>query len=491
MSWERNLKEVILRQDCKISHSIISECPLNYPADPPRILADASLRMTAILLGFLALLTFLTPYANAAREKTSEQLFLASGGAEALKEKKYEQALAKIDKLFEIQKNDPYLYKTKGIILLKTGKKSESRKWLKKALKLNPLDRQSRYYLALIDYQEQKKEAAKEQLQMIVENPDELGYYEEKAQRALGVIETKPIRGEERKDRLWKVHGSYGYEYDDNVSLQSSVKTFKVGGDRNANRFTVRSGGTYDFFRSASMRTGIGYSFSQSFHSDNLEEFNYRSHVFQTYYSYFTEFFGHQTAMGTQYSFSHGTLDTHTFSSANTLLNWISVEVLENMMLSLYNNLSQINFRDKGFDEGISSRDGWYNTSGIMDTLYFSGKKRSISTAYEFGYNQTEGDNFDARVHAVRVILKSHLIEKIRGEASFSVLNDNHYNFAPIINRHDMHYDLEVKLIRPITRYIEFRIHYTFSKVHDFHAGALGQFQYDRHIVGGEVYFTY
>jgi len=429
--------------------------------------------------------------AQAATEKTSEQLFLTSGGASALKEKNYAQALAEIDKLLDVRKNDPYLYKTKGIILLKTGKKSESRKWLKKALELNPLDRQSRYYLALMDYQEQKKEAAKEQLQMIVENPDELGYYEEKAQRALGVIEAKPIGEAQRKNRLWKVYGSYGYEYDDNVSLSSSVKLFKLGGDRNANRFTLRSGGTFDFYRSPSMRAGVGYSFSQSFHSDNLDEFNYRTHVFQTYYSYFTEFFGHQTAMGTQYSFSHGTLDTKTFSSANTLLNWVSIELFENMMLSLYNNLSQINFRDKGFDEGISSRDGWYNTSGIMNTFYFSGKKRSISTAYEFGYNQTEGDNFDARVHAVRVILKSPLIEKIRGEASFSVLNDNHYNFAPIINRHDMQYDIGVKLIRPITKYIEFRIHYTYTKVHDFHAGALGQFQYERHIVGGDVAFTY
>jgi len=475
--WERNLKPHI--------YVILSEAK-NLSSEILRL----RLRMTAILLGFLALLTFLTPYANAAREKTSEALFFDSGGAQALKAKKYEQALAEIDRLLKLRKKDPYLYKIKGIILLKMRKKSESRKWLKKALKLNPLDPQSRYYLALIDYREQKREAAKEQLRLIVENPDELGYYEEKAQRALGVIEAKLV-GEQRKDRLWKVYGSYGYEYDDNVSLQSSVKIFKAGGDRNANRFTVRSGGTYDFFRSTAMRAGLGYSFSQSFHSDNLEEFNYRNHVLQTYFSYFTELFRHQIAMGTQYSFSHGTLDTHTFSSANTLLNWISVELLDHMMLSLYNSLSLIDFRDKGFDEGISSRDGWYNTTGIINTLYFSGKKRSISTAYEFGYNQTEGDNFDARVHAVRVILKSHLIEKIRGETSLSVLNDNHYNFAPIINRHDMHYDLDVKLIRPITRYIEFRIHYTFSKVHDFHAGALGQFQYDRHIVGGDVSFTY
>ena len=101
-------------------------------------------------------------------------------------------------------------------------------------------------------------------------------------------------------------------------------------------------------------------------------------------------------------------------------------------MVSVYDNVSQINFRNKGFNEGISSRDGWYNTTGIMATYYFSKRKRSISLAYEFGYNQTEGDNFDARANGVRATFKTTLIEKFRAETFFSVLSDNHYNFASL-----------------------------------------------------------
>ena len=425
-----------------------------------------------------------------AREKTSEELFLSSPGGQALKEKKFKAALQKIDSLMAVRKNDPYLYKMKGIILVRMGKDSKGEKFLKESLKLNPLDRQSRYYLAQLQYRQRDQSKAEEQLRFIVENPDELGYYEDKAQRALGVIETARLP-EPKKEKPWKIYGTFGTEYDDNVALQSTAKGFKTYGDRNAIRFTLKNGINYEYLRDLSKRAGLGYAFSQSFHTDNVEEFNYRSYSIQKYFSYFTEIFDHQTAMGLKYNFFHGTLDTHTFSSSNTLLPWFSVEVIENVLLSLYDNLSVINFRTKGFNEGVSSRDGWYNTGGVMSTYYFSKKKRSISLAYEFGYNQTEGDNFDARAHTARAIFKSYLFKKIRGETYFSVINDNHYNFASLPHRHDIHYDLDVRLIRPISKYLEVRFHYAYSKVHDIHAGLLGQFQYDRHIVGGEVSFTY
>lgn len=425
-----------------------------------------------------------------AHDKTSEELFLSSPGSQALKQKKFDEALKEINSLMTIRKNDPYLYKMKGIILTQTGKDSKAEKFFEEALKLNPFDRQSRYYLARLRYRQKDQDKAEEQLRFIVENPDELGYYEDKAQRALGVIETKRVQ-EPKKEKRWKIYGTFGTEYDENVSLQSYVKGSKIYGDRNAIRFAVKNGVNYEYLRDPLKRAGLGYAFSQSFHTDNVEEYNYRYHGIQKYFSYFTEIFEHQTAMGIKYSFSHGTLDTHTFSSSNALLHWFSIEVVENILLSLYDNLSVINFRNKGFNEGVSSRDGWYNTSGVMSTYYFSKKKRSISLAYEFGYNQTEGDNFDARVHTARTIFKTHLFKKIRGEAYFSVINDNHYNYATLPHRHDIHYDLDARLIRPISKYVELRIHYAYSKVHNIHAGLLGQFQYDRHIVGGEVSFTY
>ena len=138
-----------------------------------------------------------------ARDKTSEELFLSSPGGQALKGKKFEEALKEIDSLMAIRKNDPYLFKMKGIILIQMGKNSKAEKFLKGALKLNPLDRQCRYYLARLQYRQRDQSKAEEQLRFIVENPDELGYYEDKAQRALGVIETKRVQ-EPKKEKRWK-----------------------------------------------------------------------------------------------------------------------------------------------------------------------------------------------------------------------------------------------------------------------------------------------
>ncbi len=425
------------------------------------------------------------------KQETSEELFLRSTGYQALEQNNYKEALSEIEKLTALRQNDPYLLKMKGTLLLRLNQKSEGRKLIKKALELNPMDRQARLELAQSYLKDQKQEEAKANLRFIIDNPDEHGYYEDRAQRALAVIEGRRIQKPTKEEKRWKITGTYGLEYDDNVSLKSTIKGFKIGGDRNAIRFNIKNGFSYDYFRDQTKKLGVAYNFSQSFHSDSLDEFNFRNHSIQHYGTYFTEILDKPTTFGFKYTFAHGTLDYKTFSSSNTLLPWVSFELVDNVLISLYDNVSFINFRDKGFDNGISSRDGVYNTAGIMPTFLFSKKKRSLSISYEFGYNKTEGDNFDARVHATRVVLRSPLVEKVKGEASFSFVDDNYYNFASLPHREDLHFDLGAKLIRSVTKYVEVRAFYNFTKVKNTHAGVLGQYQYSRNIVGGEVSFTY
>ena len=442
-----------------------------------------------LLLIFPSSFGFSVP--SAAKTETSEELFLRSGGAQMLKEKKYEAALSEVEKLVVLRNNDPYLLKMKGILLIRLGREAEGRGLLKKSLKLNPLDRQARLSLAESYLKEGDKGEAKTHLRFIIDNPDEIGYYEDKAQRALGVIEGEVEPRPKKEEKRWKIFGTYGYEYDDNVALQSTIRGSKVRGDRNADRFTIKNGLSYDYFRSQAARLGVSYAFSQSLHTDSLEQFNFRNHSLQHYATYFTEFLGRLLTLGFKYTFAHGTLQNTTFSSSNSFLPWLSYELTDHIMLSLYDNMSGINFRDKGFNESVSSRDGFYNTVGVMNTLFFFKRKGSLSFSYEFGYNQTEGDSFDAQIHAARTVLRSPLVEKIKGEASFSVVDDDHYNFASIPKREDVTFILGAKLIRPITKYIELRALYSFTKVKNTHAGVLGHFQYSRHIVGGEVSFSY
>ena len=248
---------------------------------------------------------------------------------------------------------------------------------------------------------------------------------------------------------------------------------------------------SYDYLKNQNGKLGVSYTFSQSFHTDSLRRFNFRNHQIQHYGTYATDLFGHPVTAGLRYTFVHGTLDRDTFSSSNGFLPWFAIEVIDHVVLSVYDHIAAIDFRDQGFFPDVSSRDGWYNTLGTMTTFYFSNQTRSVSLGYEFGYNQTEGDNFDAKIEAVRAGVKSPVVEKISGEASFSVLQDDRYNYAVLPRRTDVHFSVTAKLIRPITKYVDARLLYHFTKVDNDHAGVLGQFEYSRHIFGCEISFVY
>ena len=69
-----------------------------------------------------------------AKQETSEELFVRSPGYQALQEKNYKQALSEIEKLMTLRNNDPYLFKMKGVLLVRLSRKSEGRKFLEKAL---------------------------------------------------------------------------------------------------------------------------------------------------------------------------------------------------------------------------------------------------------------------------------------------------------------------------------------------------------------------
>ncbi len=422
---------------------------------------------------------------------SSQKIFKQSQGYKALRAKQYDQALREIEKLLKHRKNDPYLLKMKGIVLLLMKRRDEAEKNLQKALEINPKDRQARLYLAKIHLRNRQPEQAKKELYFIIQNPDPSHYFEDKAQRALATIEGRMTPQPSKKQKRWFVYGTYGYEYDDNVPLKSDLDQFKINVDRNANRFKLQNGFSYDYLENRTKKFGISYFFSQSLHTDGLYGFNFENHALQNYANYFRLIFGKPTTMGLKHVFSHGSLGDSTFSSSNSFLGFASIQFKNNLAFSLYDNIAVTNFRDKGVDKGVTSRDGLYNTTGIMSTFYFSKKRRSLAVSYEFGYNNTVGDNFDARAEAGRVTFRSPLIEKIIFETTFSAIDDNHYNFASKPHREDIRFDYSVRLSRPIGKWFEVRAFYSYTKADNTHAGILGSFSYNRNILGTEIAFRY
>jgi hypothetical protein len=184
------------------------------------------------------------------------------------------------------------------------------------------------------------------------------------------------------------------------------------------------------------------------------------------------------------YQFAHGLLDKDTFSSSHSWNLAFATEWKENWLLTAYERLGTDNFRDKGFDESISSRDGFYTQTGFLQKFLFDERKRSVSLGYEFELVETEGDNFDQINNGARFMFKTPVIEKVEFESSFYFKAAYYHNFAIEPKRFDLHYQYEFKLSRPIGKIWRTNVFYRRTDVDNTRDSVLGQFNYNRDILG-------
>ncbi len=305
-------------------------------------------------------------------------------------------------------------------------------------------------------------------------------------------LKNETVLKKAKTGKRWGLFGKLGYEYDDNVKLASDKKQFRRNvGDTSAGRYRVSSGFVYEFFRDAKRKAGVSYVFNQSFHDDSLNDFNYQSHAASVYGAQQFTAWGRPSEIRLKYTYAHGLLDQDTFSSSNFWnINWLG-EWKENWVLNVYENLGTINFRNKGFDPSVSSRDGFYGQTGIQQTLLFDKRRRSISVGYEFGIEETEGNNFDALANGIRAVLRTPLIEKIEFESSFYFQVDYYRHFVVSPKRLDLGYQYEFRLSRPLGAHWKISAFYRRTDVNTLHDGVRGLFNYHRNIYGTELNFSY
>ncbi len=305
-------------------------------------------------------------------------------------------------------------------------------------------------------------------------------------------LKQEKVQKKAKTGKRWAIFGKLGYEYDDNVALASDKKQFRRGiKDTSAGRYRVSTGLVYEFYRSAKRKAGVSYVFNQSFHDDSLNDFNYQSHVASIYGAQQFTAWGRPSEVRLKYSYGHGLLDRHTFSSSNFWnITWTG-EWKENWVLSVYENLGTINFRNKGFDSSISSRDGFYGQTGVQQTYFFDKRRRSISLGYEFGVEETEGNNFDAITNGIRAVLRSPLIEKIEFQTYFYFQSDYYRHFVVSPKRNDLGYQYEFRLSRPLGDHWRISAFYRRTDMNTLHDGTRGLFNYHRNIYGTELNFSY
>jgi hypothetical protein len=299
-------------------------------------------------------------------------------------------------------------------------------------------------------------------------------------------------RRKAKRQRPWTLFGKFGYEYDDNVVLASDKKEFRRNSrDISAGRYRISSGLAYDFYRKTPYRAGVSFVFNQFLHDDSLNAFNFQDYVTTVYGSRLLSLWDRPSKIDLRYSFSHGLLNRHTFSSSHFWTGSWTGEWKENWLLTVYEKLGTIDFRDKGFDKSVSSRDGFYEETGFLQTWLFDRRQRSFSFGYEFGLDETEGNNFDAIANGVKAILKTPLIEKIEFSSFFYFRVDYYRHFVVSPKRLDLRYQYEFRLSRPLGPYWTLNGFYRRADVNNLHDGVQGQFNYHRNIYGVELSFYY
>ncbi|MDD5085125.1 MAG: tetratricopeptide repeat protein [Candidatus Omnitrophica bacterium] len=428
--------------------------------------------------------------------KTAEKTLLESEGAKKFKAKDYRGALEEFKKLEKEHPNSPIILRYIGMTLNAMNEPDEAVTYFKKALELSPRDPAARYHLAQSYQQMNQNDAARTELLYLRGYPELAGYYKDKAERALQTLEKGlPEEGIEpqKPPKPWTVYSGFAYEYDDNVSLSSSVSTFALAGGRKAGRYKIFSGISYDVINNAKTRAGITYFFRQNLHDNDMSNYNFRLHELSPYAYYNTELFARPAQLAMRYTFAHGTLNHRTFSSLNGIYPSLNVKVIDNVVYRLYDNLEWKNFRNKGFEPGVSSRTGFYNTVGNSLTLFANVLERQcyFTNAYEFRSAGTRGKNFDDRENVFRWLVHVPVIEKIVSDTIFEYRETNYCNFIEEPKRRDRTYYFGFRISRPILKYFTLSGYYAYTDNRSDNDYIRGQFIYDRHVGGVELSFAY
>ena len=292
--------------------------------------------------------------------------------------------------------------------------------------------------------------------------------------------------------KQWSVSGKFGYEYDDNVRLAPNQKAFRPASeDISAGRYQFQTKLSYDFYRNSRYRAGISYSLWQSFHDDDLDQYNFQNHAVSIYGRRLLKTWDRPSEISLRYTFSRGFLKWGPFSISHSWdISWMG-EWRENWVLTVYERLGVKNFHNEGFDPALTSRDGFYHETGFVQSYFFDHHRRRIDLGYEFAFDATRGNNFDQIANGARVGFKTPLIKKWEFETDFHFQDGDYPHFVGVRKRHDLRYEYEFYLSRPLGPHWKLIGFYKHTQVNTLHKGVLGVFNYNRNIYGVEMAFNY
>jgi len=451
---------------------------------------------------FLILIAVLTlgSFAGSARASANDiplEQILDSRATQLFKTQEYDQALVEFQKLSQEHPNDllPRRYMAMTLILL--GRLDEAIAILQDNVAKEPNNPAHHYYLARAYHEQGAQAKAKAELEEVL-RLDPKGFYGDPARKALPLVTEKALT-----PKRWDIWLGAAYEYDTNVPISPSEKDLRGINDGiddehdvddlNANRYSIRGGGKYQWFQKGRWDSTIGYQFYKSLHDDGLSDFNYTYNEFFGFTQYHRNIFSREVTTGLRYALPFSFLGGKTYLFAVELTAYANGRLTKNTYTEIYHRYSHIEFGPDGEQPNLTSRDGNYDVTGVHHRFYFSELKRYVFIGYEFQTAAVRGNNFDRLGHFFQAGLHTPVVGKLDLDVvgGFTYANYPHYSAEldpeePLARR-DNDWTLLAALTYRLTSHLSLRGFYRY-----FNANNRNDiYQYNRDIGGVEALFRY
>lgn len=432
---------------------------------------------------------------NQAQEEASAisvEEFTRGGFAQAFESGDYTKALEELKLYLQKYPSDPLLLRYQAITYSYLGENQKSVGIFKRLLENNPNHAPTHYFLGQTYYQMGEYEAARNELQWIVNNAPDTPYGTW-AKESLEEVRTmgEPVKTLATKPlKRWIVDARYGYEFDTNVILSPDDKGLTSSRDKNAGRHKMSLDMSYRIYSRRDLAVDLEYGVSQSLHDDSLNEFNFHSEEFGVNARKRVKVLGQDATIGARYQFLSGYLDGEQFTLQNAIRLSADTRFSRYTRSILSYDFSATNIGPDGFNPSQTSRDGFSQQVGVSHYLFSKDYRRFVYVYQALTQSQTRGFNFDYAGTISRVGVHTPLAGKLSLDVSAGYQYRNYHNFESLSfrdqsERRNHDWDIYSALAYPITSNVSIRAIYRFIS-----AGNRNNFyDYSRHIIGGEIRF--
>ncbi len=432
--------------------------------------------------GALALIAGVALFAPPALAITAEE-FLASPGAQAFTDGRYQDAIDGFEALLVDNPGDPTIRRYIAIAYQQLGDHQAAVDTLDSAIADSPGTVALHYYRALSRLELGDADGAVDDLNQVVAL-EPSGLYAQQAATSLAALGagdgTVPALG----DRPWDASLEVGLQYDSNVPSAAS----DAPGPKAAFRAYEALSGAYRFDLSDTVEleaSGDAY-LSQHLKAD-LNDFDVMSGTIGLAGRY-ADFVGELPfALETAYELNGTLLDGELFSYSHSLRTSAVAAIQEIWLAEVFHEISLNEFTNNGELGTVTSRDAIRNDVGTRQYVFVDGRESYVFAGYTFGRNLASGSNFDFYSHEVEIGGVAQVTDAIQIDGTATYTYQHYPNFIGTTTRSTDQYEFSLGATTEIFDNVDLSAGWTYTDENS----SIQSLDYNRHIGTISIGYTF